>query len=204
MLTVESRRGNQYLVDLFVRPRTAMQELLRDPRRVAFGFVGPAILAAVYFAGISAKMALNAMHLPKFLVLNIPAEQYYAYERFFILPMGIAGVMLASGSIRLTAQAWKGQGRFEDLFALLGFSEIVIAVVMGLPDLVQGVLIGTGILPTVDWSSVAPWVWLGTVWYFGLTVLAVRKVERLSWAKTIGLALIGFVANGLVQFVVMR
>ena len=191
----------QYSINLFLRPRVALRELLGDPRRVGFGFLGVLILAAVYFIGISIPIALNVMHIPKFLVLDIPAEQYYSYERFFILPVGLAGTILTSGAIRLAAHGWNGEGNFEDLFALLGFGMIVIAVVMGLPDLVLGILVGTGILTPLDWEYVGPHVWLGTLWYFLLIVLAVKEAERLSWGKSLLLALVGFVANGTVQFI---
>ena len=90
----------QYFANLFVRPHVALRALLGDPRRVVFGFLGPLILAAVYYIGISVALAMNAAHLPKLLLLNIPAEQYYSYERYFILPVGLAGTILASGVIR--------------------------------------------------------------------------------------------------------
>lgn len=194
----------RYSADLFVRPHVALRALLGNPRRVSFGFLGLLILAAVYFVGISVALAMNVAHLPLFLVLNIPAEQYYSYERFFILPVGLAGTILTSGVMRLVARRWDGQGHFEDLFALLGFSMIVIAVVMGLPDLVMGILTGIGVLAPAGFEFIGPHVWLGTLWYLLLTVLTVKEVERLSWGKSTVLALMGFVVNGVVQFIFIR
>jgi hypothetical protein len=147
---------------------------------------------------------MNVAHLPQLLVLNIPAEQYYSYERFFILPVGLAGTILTSGVIRLVGRWWNGQGHFEDLFALLGFSLIVVAVVMGLPDLVIDILVGISILPPLGSGFIGPHVWLGTLWYLLLTILAVKEVERLSWGKSIVLALMGSVVNGMVQFIFIR
>lgn len=194
----------QYSADLIVRPHVALRALLGDPWRVGFGFLGILILAAVYFIGISVDLAMNVAHLPQLLVLNIPAEQYYSYERFFILPVGLAGTILTSGVIRLVARWWNGRGHFEDLFALLGFSLIVVAVVMGLPDLVIGILVGIGILAPPGFEFIGPHVWLGTLWYLLLTILAVKEVERLSWGKSIVLALMGSVVNGVVQFIFIR
>jgi hypothetical protein len=79
----------------------------------------------------------------------------------------------------LLARPWKGQGRFRDLFALPGFSLIVVAVVMALPDLLIGILAGAGILAPPGFEFIGPHVWLGTLWYLLLTVLAVKEVERL-------------------------
>lgn len=194
----------RYSIDLFVRPRLALQSLLGDPRRIGFGFLGPIALAVVYFVGISAALAMKVAHLPQFPVLRIPPEQYYAYERFYILPVGIAGTIIASGAIRILAHWWNGRGRFEDLFALLGFGLIIVAVVMGLPDLTLAILAGIGVSIPIGWVLSGPHIWLGTMWYGVLTILAVREVEHLSWSKTIMLSLLGFMANGVVQFIFIR
>ncbi len=194
----------RYSLGLFYRPQAALRALAADRRRVLFGFLGQLILAAVYIAGISLALALGVMHLPEQLVLNIPANVYYSYERLFILPAALAGTILASGVIRLLAPLWDGRGQFEDLFALLGFAGIAIAVLMGLPDLVLKVLVRLGIIAQYGWTYVGPHVWLGTLWFLVLMVLSVREVERLPWGKTVVLALAGFAVNGAVQSVFMR
>jgi hypothetical protein len=194
----------QYSVGMFIRPHVALRALLGDPRRVGYGFVGVLILAAVYFVAISVALALRVAHLPEYLVLNIPAAQYYSYERFFILPVGLAGVILAAGVIRLAARGWNGQGHFEDLFALLGFSMIELAVVIGLPDLVIAILSGMGIMGPLGFEYVGLHVWVGTLWYLLLTIVAVKEAERLAWGRSITLALLGFVANAAVQFIFIR
>lgn len=194
----------QYSVGLFFRPQWVFRALLNEPRRVRYGILGNLVLALIYFIGISITLEMNAMHTPQLLLLNIPPEQYYAYEMFFIFPVGLAGTILASGVIRLGAREWDGDGRFEDLFALLGFSFVVIAVVMGLPDLGIGVLTRFGVLAPLGFAYVGPHVWLGTLWYLLLTILAVKEAERLGWGKSIVLGLIGFFVNGVVQFIFIR
>jgi hypothetical protein len=194
----------QYSAELFVRPRKTLGALHGDSHRVSFGILGHLLLAVVYFFAITIPLTMDTSHLPEFLVLNIPAGQYYAYERFFILPVGIAATILTSGVIRLIARVWDGQGQFEDHFALLGFSLIVVAVIIGLPDLVIGILVGNGILLPLGWTFIGPHVWLGTIWYMLLVLLAVKEIERLSWMRSIVLALIGFAANGMVQFIFIR
>jgi len=194
----------RYSVNLFVHPRFALQSLLDDPKRIGLGFIGPAFLAVVYLIGISTALAMKVEHLPQFPILKIPPEQYYAFERFYILPVGIAGMILCAGAIQLAAHLWKGRGQFEYLFALLGFSLIVVAIVIGIPDLVLAILAGIGVSIPIGWVLSGPHIWLGTLWYFVLTIFAVKEVEHLSWSKTIMLSLIGFIVNGVVQFIFIR
>jgi hypothetical protein len=194
----------KYSAGLFFRPLRTFCSLLGDDRRVRYGILGNLVLAVVYFVGISVALEMDVMHAPQLLVLNIPPEQYYAYERYFIFPAGLAGTILAAGVTRLVARGWNGKGRFEDLFALLGFSFVVVAVVIGLPDLVLGLLTGIGILSPLGFEYVGPHVVIGTLWYFLLTILAAKEAERLGWGKSIVLGLIGFAANGAVQFIFIR
>ncbi|MGD2156961.1 MAG: Yip1 family protein [Anaerolineales bacterium] len=194
----------RYSTDLFFRPQLAFRALLNDRRRVGYGILGNLVLAVIYFVGISVTLEMNELHVPQNLVLNIPPERYYAYERFFIFPASLAGTILAAGVIRLGAREWKGDGRFEDLFALLGFSFVVVAVVIGLPDLIIGILTGFGVLAPLGFSYIGPHVWLGTLWFLLLTILAVKEVERLGWGQSIVLGIIGFTVNGVVQFIFIR
>jgi len=186
----------QYSANLIVRPRVALRAMLTDPRRVAFGFMGLLTLTAIYLLNISILIAKN-LYPTELLVLRIPREQYYVYERFFLLPVAIGGTILSAGAIRLTARLWGGQGHFEDLFALLSFSLIVIAIVIGLPDL--GIYIFAP-----KFKGFGPHVLIGTLWGLFLTVLVVKEAENLSWGKSIAIAIIGSLANGAVQFVFIR
>ncbi len=198
------RKLLQYSANLFFCPRVTFRALLHDPKASGFGLLGPVALASVYFIGISIALAFKVMHLPQSPVLNIPVEQYYAYERFYILPVGIAGIILAAGVIRLLAQGWNGQGRFEELFTLLGFSLIVVAAVMGLPDLAMGIVLAIGISVPDSLIFSGPHIYLGTLWYACLMILAVKDVEQLSWVKTTLLSLLGLLVNGAVQFIFIR
>jgi len=184
--------------NLILFPRAALRNLLADPRRLAFGFCGILTLSVLYIIAISIALARNPTTLPLvFPVLNIPTEKYYAYERLFLLPVAVASVILHSGVVRLIAKPLGGKGKFEDLIALLGFAYVLIALTMGLPDLVIAVS---------GWqvTAVGPHVVIGTVWFFILSLLAVKETEDLSWGLTALAALAGFLANASVQFVFMR
>lgn len=155
--------STQYAVDLFFRPRLAFGALLNEPQRVGYGILDNLVFAVVYFIGIIIALETNVMHAPQLLVLNIPLEQYYTYERLFKFPLGLAGTMLASGVIRLGAREWKGEGLFKDLTTLLGFGSVVLAVVIGLPDLLIGILTGFGAIAPQGFTYVEPHVWMGTL-----------------------------------------
>jgi hypothetical protein len=181
---------------LIVRPRRTLRALSAHPRRVTLGFGGLLSLTAIYAIGLSVAIANGRTPAEETLVLRIPAEQYYAYERLFLLPAAVGGTILAAGASRLTARLWDGHGTFEDLFALLGFTQVVIAIFKGVPDLALYLLVPDRL--------VTLHVWPVTLWYLVLTVLSVQEVEHLPWGPSIVSALAGALVNGALQFLVMR
>ncbi len=188
----------RYTGNLIFRPRPTLVLLLADPRRLAFGLSGILSLSVLYIIVISVMLARNPAVVPSVSpVLNIPPERYYPCERFFLLPVAVASVVLHSGVVRLMAHCWGGRGRFVDLFALLGFSYVLIALTMGFPDLLMAVL-------ARQVTAAGPHVIIGTAWYFILSLLIVRETEKLSWRLTVLIAVAGFLANASMQYVFMR
>lgn len=184
----------RYTIGLILRPRTTIRQMEDHPRRLAMGFGGLLALSAVYIVVFTVCLAKNIVPLiPP--VLRIPPAEYFAYERFFIFPVAVGGTLLMAGVIRLSCGMWSGRGRFVDLFAMLGFSHVIIAIVMGLPDLTLAIL---------GKSAIGPHVYIGTAWFLLLVFLIVRELACLSWPRTCVVSLLGAVANAAVQFVFTR
>jgi len=186
-----------YCVDVFIRPRAAMRRLLADPRRVTYGFLSLLALTIIYVLAISVLVWKGLPPAEKPL-LDIPPEKYYLYELFFLLPVAIGETVLQAGVTRLIARPWGGRGCFEDLFALFGLNHIVLAIVMGLPDLAIYIF-APGIRGGFD-----PHVLVGTLWCFILTIVSVKEAERLPWGRSIVVAVVGSLASGILAFTYIR
>jgi hypothetical protein len=106
-------------------------------------------------------------------------------------------VILHAGAARLVRRAWGGTGTFEDLFALLGFGYVLIALIVGVPDLVMG-LFDVVLLP------VGPHVILGTFWYFALSLFALKESEHVAWPAACAAGTLGFLTNAAVEFTYIR
>jgi hypothetical protein len=188
----------RHAILLFVHPLRTLRGVDRDDRRAAYGLLGAFFLALTYAAVLAIAHFTRPGYLPaeSGLVLRIPADRYYFWEIFLVLPAGLGGAILAAGAVRLSALLFRGRGSFERLFALLAFGYVLVAVVMGFPDLV------------LDFWPQAPLfhihVFLGSAGYFVLSLLAVKEVEALSWPKTLVLTLVGAACHAAVQFVFIR
>jgi hypothetical protein len=124
-------------------------------------------------------------------------NKYYVYELFFLLPVAMASVILHAGAARLVCRAWGGTGTCEDLFVLLGFEYVLIALVMGVPDLVFGLL-------DIRFRTGGPHVILGTLWYYTLSLLAVKESEHVTWPAACVAGTLGFLANAAIEFTFIR
>ncbi len=187
----------RYAIGVAVQPQATFRKLLDDPRRVAVGLGGLGALSAAYGIGISIGLRRHPDWTPdRAPVLRIPPERYYAYERFFILPVAIAETLLTAGVVRLLAQPLHGRGRFEDLFALFGLSHSTVVVSMALPDTVEH------FLPRR--YRTRPYVYLGTLWILALLILAIRETERLPWTTSVAIALPATLANAAVEYIFIR
>ena len=186
-----------YAVGTVVRPRRTYRALLRDPQAVRIGGEGLLTLSLAYFGSISLGLARDPSYRPKErVVLRIPVERYYAAERLFVLPVAIGETILTAGIVRLLARCWGGQGRFEELFALLGLSHVTLVLSMAIPDTVA--------LFRPAWRGAPPYVVGGSVWMFALLVLAIREAEHLSWPRSAAIAVPAAAANGMVVYVFLR
>lgn len=174
-----------------------MRALLAEPKRVSFGVAGILVLTLVYTIGISLTLVRHPWTKPLAApILRIAPERYYVYELFFLLPVAVVSVVVHAGVSHLVCWVRGGRGTFDDLFALLGFSYVILALVMGIPDLLLGLF-----RPA---TSIGPHVVLGTFWFSILSVFAVKEAEKVSWVMATVASLSGLLANAALQFTFMR
>ncbi len=186
-----------YFVQLFISPGRAMQALLGDRRRSLVGLAGISSLVLVYVLGISLTLSRHPGTGPlQAPALRIAPEHYYYYELVFLLPVALASVVVQAGISHLVCRIRGCSGSFDDLFALIGFSYLVVAVVIGVPDLVLGFFARP--------AAVGPHVLLGTIWFCVLCVKAVKAAERVPWLNAIVAGILGLLANGALEFTFMR
>jgi hypothetical protein len=111
----------------FVAPKRAFEALLADPRHLALGAGYLAIPAALYtlmYQFLTLAHGAPSSFTPW---LNIPKDEYYAYNRILVAPSMVICWILAAGVIQILSHLFKGKGTFEGTLAVIGLS---IAVAM--------------------------------------------------------------------------
>lgn len=132
-------------------------------------------------------------------VLRIPAEEYYAYEAFFALPLFFLLAIVFAGTSRLLAAALGGTAGFEaDFVVYAGASVLPVLVTMWLPETVLMVFLpglraeplgGFSFLPV--WLDVARQA-LGIVWTVAISVVGLHVTERLSLLRSAVVGVLSF------------
>lgn len=135
--------------------------------------------------------------------LNISRDNYYALNRFLVLPSMILGWWVASVFMHLVGRAWGSTRPFDDLLSLVGLS-IGVAMWGGLiHDLPMSFLSAVSVINAreheVAMNSATPWrtlLWsCYSIYFVAFLVLftkSVRKVHAMSKAGSILTGTLGF------------
>jgi hypothetical protein len=130
-----------------LRPRRAMEALLAERNRHRFGAYAVAITCVVYGL-VYVFLAHNGGRPTVFRPwLAIPAESYYRYNQYLVVPSIVLAWVSAAGFTQLAARALGGSGSFEDTLTVLGFGLSIASWWTGLHDVVTSFL---GFLHVLD------------------------------------------------------
>lgn len=183
----------EYYLGVFTSPRKTFARLRADPRRLAFGAVALLISALLYTLAIL-LLALGG-GLPVIPpLLNISHEDYYFIQVLLMVPVLLAGWLLASGVVQILSKPLGGSGTFEGTAALLGFSIVPPTFVTLVPDGISGILSLLGAIgrdpmlwTTQGFGQVVSSAYLAlyVLWFLVLFPLAVSAVQGLALRRAI-------------------
>ena len=196
----KARQFAAYAWGALLRPGTTFEKILAEPLPIFYGSLAILLVGALYAITVIIGY-LNGFGAPTPPFLPIAAKDYYLYEAFFTIPVFWICALILAAVVQFLAVFSGGQGKFEDGVAVAGFSLfITIIPFMWIPETIMVVfnlhlpgaeLTGTiGLNPTVDLVFRQG----GTVlWQLAVTLIGVKKVQQLSWRKTLVIGLIGFI-----------
>lgn len=199
----------------FVRPRRALEAIVADPRRVRLGASAVAVTCAVYQL-VYVFLAHNGGRPTVFRPwLAVPAEHYYQYNQYWLVPAVLLAWVAAAGFTQLAARALGGTGSFEATLAALGLGLSVASWWTGLHDLVTTFL---GLLHVIDqrayedaMSGPTPFrtmLWLlmlgYAAWFLLMFTRGVGAAHRLRPARAAAAGALGVVVYQLVFVIFNR
>lgn len=213
--TQNKRSFWSFYKDLILKPSETFPELLRDDRRVKFGFLAiliPAIGYTLFYI-----MAWNAGGAPSTFKpwLALPIENYFYYDIFLVAPSILLGWIFSSGSVQLLSLLFSGKGSFEDTVTVIGFGISVATWSTLIHDLTDAFLGFIGVINLREYEEAlnAPTFWrallftlfaIYIVWFLVLFTKGIRAAHSLSKWKSFMLAFIGLLAYQIVFFVFNR
>ncbi len=184
----------KYALDILIAPKRAILTLIDDPLRFKVGLFSVLALGVLY--AVTAfrlySLGIPATIPPPF--LRLPADTYYFYEGFFMIPVDLAGWLLMGSTIYLINS--RSTRDYKDLLAALGLPYAVLVLpFMWLPETVvafawpQVWLSGWWTILTPIRSA------LGTIWVYIGCVLAVKELYKLSLRRSLLVAFAGLIVG---------
>lgn len=185
---------------------TSILRGVRDPDARRFGYGAMVALAGGYTLAIALLARQGATPIPA-PFLRIPDEIYYLWAIAFTGPALLAGWLLATAVMQLTARVAGGTGAFEDLAGAIGVVTAIASLATLIPDLVMGGLGIYGGAWTTTWPGqvlINGWLTLYVVLFLVWLPTAVRAVHGLSRGRAAVVGAGGFVSYQGFIFIFVR
>jgi hypothetical protein len=174
-----------YLFKTLLHPRRTFDLLVKDERRLKFGFYAMLITAIEYtFVYIFLTMAGGA---PSSFDpwLAVAKDVYYSYNRFWLAPSMFGCWILSAGVAYLLSRLVSGKGSFDDMLSVFGFGITLATFFAALHDVTDSFLGAIGLLD-LRWYEIA--LNSPTIWRTILTILYSTALILLCVYLIIGVA----------------
>jgi len=166
-----------------MHPRQTFGRVLREEKKVAYGFAAVLLLSVLYSIAVLASWAGGGMPLGYEPLLRIPTQSYYLWQTFFTVPVGLVGWILFAGSAQLLSGRLGGQGSFEENLAVLGFPYVLMLPFSWLPEFI-GVFLPQPWETAINSGTVtAVRVAISVIWFAVVSVIALKQAQHLSTSR---------------------
>ena len=201
-----------YASGTLIRPGKTFERLLADSFHLFYGSI------AVLFVGTLYTIATVVGYLNGFGACTPPwlplgAKEYYYYMTFFTIPAFWLTTLVFAAVVQFFSTFFHGKGNFEECVAVAGFSlQITMIPLMLIPEMIYFVFSIHNPMPTLELCGTlglgltADWIrlLLAVLWQLAVTMIGLKKVQQLSWGKTLAIGSIGFAAYELVFWTYIR
>ena len=203
-----------YFIGTCIKPRMTFILLLSEPRRMALAFGSVLLMGVLYTLTAAGNAAAGAQPLMPPLVA-IPSESYYSWEILFMIPVYIAGWILAAGIAQALGKLFGGSGDFEETLSVFGFALNIPWYITWMADSVVALLYLSGSMTQAEWKTLVekPGLWqivtysyplLSLVWLFVLVATAISVVHGLRRWQTLLTTTVTVIALQIVMLIFIR
>ena len=185
-------------------------ELYKDDKKIAVS------LSILVFVGVLYTLTCLLLYLKGVVPILTPwlaieLEKYYLYLTFFTIPLFVLLAITFAGVFRVIAEILGGKGSFENTFALYGIVIVLpLILTMWIPETVVTIFIKDVGNKTQEGNLIIP-LWIdiprqviGVIWPFILSIIGLKKSEKLSWLKTIISGSIAFIVYTVLVLIFIR
>jgi hypothetical protein len=201
------RRIFSYIGKFVISPTKAAEEIAEDNLRLWAGFWWVILFGFGYSVTVFIGYTLG--HTPTTpLVLPIPHEEWYLFQTFITIPIGLAGALSYSGLAYILCRAIGGKGTFDATFASQAYTLHVPCVIfMWIPETVLlPVFYVTGVhsVPWPQWVEILRIFIIPFPWIFFMSTVALSTIHKISWWKSFVIILVSLIPTAMIMAVFIR
>lgn len=200
---------------MFYKPNSTFEEIFENDNALKyafFAFLIPSLGYTLFYI-----MAYYAGGSPSTFKpwLAIPIEEYFKYDIILAFPGYYLGWIGASVTVYLVTRLMKGQSKFDNILAVIGFGISVATWSSLLHDLTDAFLSVIGIIDMREYEKLLnePTFWRSLLWtlytlyffwFLTLFTIGIKKATKFSLIKSILIAFVGLFTFQIILLIFIR
>jgi len=200
---------------MFYKPKTTFKLIFESDKSLKYGFFAFLIPALgytlfyimAYFAGGSPSTFKPW--------LALPIENYFRYDIFLTLPGYYLSWIGASVTVYILSRLLKGESKFDNILAIIGFGIGIATWSSLLHDLTDAFLSITGVIDMREYERLLnePTIWRGLLltlyciyflWFLTLFTIGIKVAQKFSIFKSLIIAFTGLIIFQLILLIFIR
>ena len=200
---------------MFYKPKKAFEEIFESGNALKFGFYALLIPALGYT--LFYLMAYHAGGSPSAFKpwLALPMEHYFKYDIFLTLPGYYMSWVVAATTVYLISRLFRGESKFDNILAIVGFGIGVATWSSMLHDLTDAFLSTIGVIEMQEYERLLnePTFWRGLlwtlytiyfIWFISLFTLGIKIAQKFRLLKSVLIAVIGLATFQVILLIFIR
>ena len=189
----------KYIIGTIITPRKTFEEILQDEKGKRYSFITMLVWCVLY--GLNCLQLYFKGETPWPIWINIPVDQYYLWESFFLPPLNLLLWVLFSALIYLFSDSKNAKGTFEQVLSVIGFAWSISAFFMFfLPDFIIMTFYNKQIFNLL----LPVYGSLYFVWMIFLCALGLKTARQINLFKSLLICLIAFIIIFPIGFTFIR
>ncbi len=183
------------LLNAFFHPIAALTQVKASPHRLRYGLYTILIFSAIAMTNMLNYYSARLVPEPP-MWISYPAGTEWLFSFWLMIPVALLGAILFAGIVQLGSRPFQGAGTFDSQFALYLFAFPPYFILLHIVKFIYFYIYRL--------SLAGPALLVIMALVYWMMLLSVKVEQKMKWAPTVLLSLVGYVVGALFSMTFIR